>query len=542
MKRYLKTLMICTVTVILFFGLIVGGLCNTDNLLRMSMANVPVLDPGVGSDEAAAAIYPNLYDSLVFPTHEGLVVPSLATDWTISEDNLTWEFNLRKGVKFHNGDEVTASDVVFSMNRLLTIGQGYGYLFQGRVAKISAADTYKVQVVFDKPYGPFLSTLVRLYILNEDQVMANIKKDGPYGEFGDYGKEWLLNHDAGSGPYMLAEYAQNQYVTCDKFSEYWQDFDANNPDRFKIIGNTEAVTIRTMMLRKELEITDSFQSTETLASLDATDGIDVMSFFGGTIMYLTLNNQVAPTDDIHFRKAIAYLVDRETMVKKIFPGCAIADSPVSNALAGYKSGAFNYSYNLEKAAEELKQSKYYKDLDKYPFEVVWISQTPEREKLALSIQADAAKIGLKIKVTKVPWLSLVEMGSNAETTPTAVTVLTTPHYAEAGSPLSAQYSYVNTGSWETLDWVQNKEIDAMIKDALFTIDVDQRMEKYQEIQVKLMESCPTIPLFNVAEKHAYQSAYVSWEAADRAAKGQLVVPVMGYQYYMRNIKVYPDKK
>ncbi len=78
---------------------------------------------------ASTIVLCNMYDSLVFPNVDGSVKPWLAKSWEISGDGLTYTFELVPGVKFHNGDELTAEDVVFSLQRILTIGEGYGYLF-----------------------------------------------------------------------------------------------------------------------------------------------------------------------------------------------------------------------------------------------------------------------------------------------------------------------------------------------------------------------------------------------------------------------------
>ena len=98
------------------------------------------------------------------------------------------------------------------MDRIIEIGEGYGYMFSGKVEKSEAVNDYTVRFTLSEPYGPFLVTLVRLYILNEELVTANVKMDGTYGDNGDYGKEWLLTHDAGSGPYSCREMRLEEYL------------------------------------------------------------------------------------------------------------------------------------------------------------------------------------------------------------------------------------------------------------------------------------------------------------------------------------------
>lgn len=512
-----------------------GGGAGQDKIVRIMFSNTPYLDPAVGSDEASTAAFPNIYDSLVVPTHDGDTEPSLATEWTVSEDGLTWVFKLRDDVKFHNGEPLKASDVVFTMNRLLTIGEGFAYLFQGKVKETTALDDYQVQFTLSEPFGPFLSTLVRLYIVSEKDVMDNLS-DGNYGEFKDYGKAYLNEHDAGSGPYQVTEYVSGDHVSGKKFDGYFEKFDEGSPESFKFMVSPESVTVKTMMSRQEVEITDMFQPMEAFAELDKMDGVSVMKFFGGSMMYLTMNNKKAPTDDIHFRKAMAYLADRANMVESIFPGSKVANGPVTEVLAGSLDEKLTYDYNLEKAEEELKLSKYYDQLDGLDYTIYWVAETPDREKLALLIQSDAAKIGLNVNVEKVPWLTFVESAATPEQSPNSGTILTTPSYSEAGSQLVASYLSKEIGSWESLDWYSNDKVDTVIKDAISTIDREERLKKYEEAQRLIMEDYATVPLFELVETHAYQSGYLYWEAADRAEKGESVVPVMGYQYSLEGMK------
>ena len=512
-----------------------GGGAGQDKIVRIMFSNTPYLDPAVGSDEASTAAFPNIYDSLVVPTHDGDTEPSLATEWTVSEDGLTWVFKLRDDVKFHNGEPLKASDVVFTMNRLLTIGEGFAYLFQGKVKEATALDDYQVQFTLSEPFGPFLSTLVRLYIVSEKDVMDNLS-DGNYGEFKDYGKAYLNEHDAGSGPYQVTEYVSGDHVSGTKFDGYFDKFDEGSPESFKFMVSPESVTVKTMMSRKEVEITDMFQPMEAFEEMDKMDGVSVMKFFGGSMMYLTMNNKKAPTDDIHFRKAMAYLADRANMVESIFPGSKVADGPVTQVLAGSLDEKLTYDYSLEKAEEELKLSKYYDQLDGLHYTIYWVAETPDREKLALLIQSDAAKIGLNVNVEKVPWLTFVESAATPEQSPNSGTILTTPSYSEAGSQLVASYLSKEIGSWESLDWYSNDKVDTVIKDAISTIDREERLKKYEEAQRLIMQDYATVPLFELVETHAYQSGYLYWEAADRAEKGESVVPVMGYQYSLKGMK------
>jgi len=504
--------------------------------LRTTWAWPTYIDPAVGSDFSSSVALVNLYDTLVYPDEKGTSKPHVAESWEVSADGLVWTVHLRQGIKFHDGTELTAEDVKFSMDRLTTIGEGYAYLFAGKVIT-ETADRYTVVFHLKEPFGPFLITLFRLYIVNKDLVMTNVKKPGPYGDMGDYGKQYLLTHDAGSGPYMLKEFSLEEHLLMVKNPNYWQPIDSYAPDEFKMIGTTEPVTVRTLISRRELEITDQWQSLEALTALDKIEGVDIAGYFPGTEFYYMMHTKNPPTDDIHFRKAMAWAVDYKTVVEKLFPGSIQSRGPVPQTLPGADPRVFQYYRNLDKAILELKQSKYYAQLDKYTVTVHWCAEVPDEEKVALLFMSNMADIGIDVKVVKVPWMSMIEEMATMETSPNIVTIFDSAHYPEAGSLLESRYKSESAATWEQNEWLFDTKLDAMINDSIKTIDREERFAEYVKIQRYITDLCPTLFLFDQVEKHAYQATYVDWPAA----RGE-VIPVMGYNFAGRFIKVYPDKR
>jgi len=277
MQRMSKTLL----AVLLVCGLAVGFAAMGQTEFRVSFSWPTYADPAVGSDYSSSSTFVNIYDSLVYPNVEGGVRPHLAELWETSDDGLEWTFYLRKGIKFHDGTELTAQDVKFSMDRLTTIGEGYGYLFSA-VESTEVVDDYTVRFTLSEPLGPFIAIMVRLYVLNKDLVMANLQ-EGPYGEYGDYGKKFLLTNDAGSGAYTIKEFPLESYVLMEKVPDYWGNkyvgmIEDEAPDLVQFFGITEPVTVRTMMANRELEICDQWQPEESLVTLDAIEGVDIARF------------------------------------------------------------------------------------------------------------------------------------------------------------------------------------------------------------------------------------------------------------------------
>jgi len=501
-------------------------------VLRATFAWPTYIDPAVGSDFSSTSALCNLYDTLVFPNTEGGVDPQLAERWEVSGDGLVWTFYLKKGIKFHNGSELTASDVAFSMNRILEIGEGLAYVFLGTVEGATALDDYTVQFELAEPSGLFLISLIRLYVLDEEEVMANIVTPGPYGDKGDYGKEYLLTQDAGSGPYKVKEFPLEEYLLMEKYDDWFGTFAPNAPDEVRFIATTEAATVRTMMSRRELEITDQWQTIEALEALDGMEGVDVAAFPVLTEFYYMIHSRKPPTDDIHFRRAMAYAFDYDTAVSLEWPGTKQSRGPVPAITAGHNPDVFVFQRDLDKAREELAKSVYADQLDQYPVEVHWITEVPAEEKWALLFQANMAEIGISVEIVATPWLSVVEETASQEASPHIVTIYVSADFPEAGSLLKVRYHSDAAPTWSQNEWLLDETLDQRIDDALVTVDQEDRYAKYRELQDYIVELCPTIFLYDQVQKHAYQSAYVDWPAA----RGE-VIPVMGYTMFAPVIEV-----
>ncbi|HHV78313.1 MAG TPA: ABC transporter substrate-binding protein [Firmicutes bacterium] len=512
-------------------------------IVRMTQAWPVKLDPAMGYDNASSVAYANLYDTLVMVDPDGTIKPWVAKSWDYDATSKTYTFKLEKGIKFHNGDTLTAADVVFSAKRMLTIGGGWAFVFKNVIKDVVAEGEDTVKFILTGDYGPFLKTLVHLPILNQKQVMANIKKDGTYGEFGDYGKEWLVTHDAGSGPYMVKEMKTSEYLSAVRFPDYWKGVENGSPESFKIIGTTEAATVRTLMSRKELEITDEWQTAEAYSKLKELPGVKVADFVSGGLMIFHFNTSKKPLDDVHVRRALQYCFDYDSALK-IFPGGKLTSGPVGSALPGYDASLPKFRQNLDKAREELKQSKYKDTIGNYEIELAWTAEVPDEEKVALLLQSNAEQLGIKIKVTKGPWLTWLDKVRKPETTPHIFTrVQTSISFPEAGAILD-YFRSTARGQPTNCHWFADnvqKEIDTLVGDALATMDTNARYEKYKTITRKIVDLASDIWVVELPQRQAYQADYLIWPAAQAAEKGEPVNTLVGLRTYFRDMRLVPEK-
>ncbi len=506
---------------------------TTGKVIRMTAAFGDSFDPACGMDSVACTADVNLYDSLVYPDLDGNIVNGVAEDYTISDDGLTYTFTLKDGVNFHDGSAMTAQDVVFSYDRLLTIGQGYAYLFQNHVDKVEAPDDKTVVITLKDSFAPFLSMLCRLYIVNEDLVKANLGS-GNYGDMGDYGMAYLSQNDAGSGPYTCTSYTMNQRIVMSKFNGYHGTFAENAPDTVELINGTEAATVRTMMANGELEISDEWQTYEAYQALGQLDGVKVNTFGAGKILYLMMNTKNAPLDDVHVRRAIAYMIDYEQVRENLFPGYLPVTNYVGDSLKGSETSATAYTYDLDKAKEEIRASKYADQLlsGEQSIQVAWVSEVPDEEKLALLIQSAAAQLGVNVEISKVAWATQVQNTASVESTPNTSVCYMSPDYGEAGAMLYQRLDSDTAGTWQQTEWLQNTEVDQKIAQSLATMDDAQRFALYGEIEAEAIDQVYGIAVAEQGEQHAYVD-YITFPAMEKGVGSTS----LGYNFLFKDFQV-----
>lgn len=517
---------------------------NPTRLVRRGESFPCYIDPAVGADFCSQDGQTNLYDPLVWPQPGGGVIPWIATSWNVSSDNLNYTFAIRQGVTFHDGGTLTANDVAFSMQRLLTVGQGYSWIYTdyiNNVTGITVIDTNTIMFHLNKPEGAFLDSLVRLYIVEKSTVMAHLASSGPYGSLADYGTTWLATNDAGSGPYKLKAISVTSYVYMTQFSGYWnqQSVDPLAPTEVDLVATAaSSATEKTSMLNKQLEVSDEWQGDSFLDPLNTTGYVFAESHADAGEYYYMMNTQIKPTDDVYVRKALAYAFDYVTTMSMIYSRFQQSGSCIPMALPGAVN-VTPYYYNLTLAEDMLEQSKYYPDIknnpQNYPITFQVMNEVPERMSDALHFAETAAIIGLNVKVTSIPWGTMVAEVANYTTNPNILPIVVDPLFLDAGSMLAERYSIASQGSFDNCVWLNNATLDAEISTAQGTTGTSSRLAQYAHIQQEIMNICPDIWVYDFKVAEAVQS-YVWIPQMHNASS---VIGIQGYNCVFRTWQVSP---
>lgn len=506
-------------------------------VLRIDEVAVAEIDPAKSTDFIDSILFYNLYDTLVAAAPGGRLAPSVAESWTISPDALTYVFKIRQGIKFHDGTPLTAADVEFSLQRMMALRQGFSYLYDGWVSAVKASGPSTVAITLAKPYGPFLSTLVRLGVANKALVLKN-KKDGKFGEFGDYGDAFLSATDAGSGPYQIKSHNPQQLSVIEKYPAYWQGFAANAPDEVRVLLSVEAATIRTLMVRREHDVTSQWLPTEIYRALDDTQGIALATERGQSNLFLKINTKRAPTDDINVRKAMALGFDYDEVLRLIRINDRVtagktARGPIPEGFPGFDATLPVPKRDVAAAKAALGQSKY-KDVE---MEFGWVAEVPLEEKIALLFQQNMAEIGVNVKVVKVPWALMTEKATKPDSTPNIVPIFFAGTYPDPDSFLYSTYHSTAAGSWTSMEWLLSKDVDGLLDKARTTATADQRLLLYKQAQKMIVNQVPDIYPYEQFAVFAYQE-YVTPAFIDPAK----AIPVQGAHWNFRLWQVDMAKK
>ncbi|MCF8069467.1 MAG: ABC transporter substrate-binding protein [Desulfobacterales bacterium] len=383
-----KVLLLVFLALLLCFG--GSAVAKEKNLITVFLWDINDWDPHQCYSDGARLLT-NIYETLVI-YEDGKVVPKLATSWEKSDGGKVWTFKLRKGVKFQNGEPFNAHAVKYSIDRLVTLGMGASWIFEG-ISEIKVIDEYTVQFISEDPlpvdlmlgsyYGPYMMPPK----LTEEK-----------------GADWFQAGNAcGTGPYKLQSYEKGVQAVLAKFDDYWGGWKDNQFDIaiYKVV--LESSTAIQLLKRGEMDIIESVP-VENIPDLEADPNIRTLISDGIANVFYDFHNQKAPTDDINVRKAICHAVNVNELVETILGKTAtVANGPISPTMWGYNPNLKGYDYNPEKAKELLGKSKYAEQWKKDGLDITITAYDEGTVPMAVYIQAALAKVGIKAEIDSTPW-------------------------------------------------------------------------------------------------------------------------------------------
>ncbi|AFK21027.1 ABC-type dipeptide/oligopeptide/nickel transport system, substrate-binding protein (plasmid) [Haloferax mediterranei ATCC 33500] len=471
------------------------------------------LDPMKGSDNLETILLHNVYDPLLYYTNETppQIQTWLASNWSVDDDNKTYTFELRDDATFHNGDPVTASDVKYSVRRMMDMQQGVSWMWSGILSpeNVEIVDEKTVKMTTNEIFAPFPFTLPFLYILNKSQVEANTKSDGQFGANGDYGTEWLEDNDAGSGAYKLAKRDRKQQVVIERNEDWWGTFPDNGYESVTADMVQETATVAGKV-KQGAEMSDQWLPLDTYTELAQTDGVKVSAKATFTPFYIYMHTQREPLNDVHVRKAISYAFDYETALNDVmFGDSEHLKGPLPGAMWSHTEDLETYETDLEKAKAELEKSEYSaSDID---LTYTYVTGLTTEKNMGLLLQSNLQKLGASVSIEKAPWSKITEMVTSKESTPDMLAIYLSFSYADPDTFLYPAWHSDSHGSWTSASWYQNDRVDELLTKARRTVSKENRIPLYEEAQRVIADEAPALFVMNQATRNALAGSVKGFE-------------------------------
>ncbi|MEB2288056.1 MAG: ABC transporter substrate-binding protein [Anaerolineae bacterium] len=464
------------------------------------------LDPSRAYEPGGSLIHVSVYDTLVtFPSDSvGEILPNLAASWDISDDGLVYTFALRDDVVFSNGDPLTAEDVVFSFNRMKNL-KGNPSFLADTIASVEATDDLTFVMTLNQPDPAILAKLIfdAFSVLNADEVRANGGTDAPDAAETDTAEPWLMNHSAGTGPYIVESYEPTVQTVLVRNPNYWGE--PAYFDRIIIRNLPETSTQKLALEAGDIDIAMDVIADQ-VPSFESNPDIEVFSTQSDTLIFLLCNQDPAiggPVSNPLVQKAIRYAVNYEEL--RFLSGKG-ANNPAAMVPIGF-GGALDPSEgltrDLDMARSLLAEAGYPNGFEinfEYPD---WNYIGTDFGIVAQKVQADLAEVG--IKATLVPQEFQTSLDAYRSGRQGFSLWLWNPDYQDTLDYVEFLPGGVvgNRANWT--DANADPEILALRDAVKVETDAATRNELFREIQLYEQESGPFVPLFQPGVHFAFRS-------------------------------------
>ena len=485
MKTYLKTHLRVICSAIAFLtAMPASAQTPSDVLVVGQIAEPKSLDPATVTAVNDFRILMNMYDGLVRYKDGALEVePSLATDWQISTDGLTYTFNLRRGVNFHDGTAFDAEAVAFNFDRMLDENHPYHdtgpfplSFFFSTIESVEAVDAATVRFTLSEPYAPFLSNLA--YPTGLIVSPTEVKKHGK-----DFGR-----NPSGTGAFRFGEWVSNSKVVLTRNAQYWGGAPKLKAVVFRPL--TDSNTRVAEMLSGGIDVMVEIPP-DNVTQFDG-NGYLLYEQAGPHVWFLILNAKSGPFADKRVRQAVNYAIDKKRLVENVLQGTAeVAAGPTPPAFAwAYNDKLEPYPYDPEKARALIKAAGH--DGAQLTFYVTeGGSGMLDPVAMGVAIQADLAEVGLKVKIETYEWntfLGKVNPGLEGKADMAEMAWMT-------NDPDTLPYLALRTDAWPdkkgfNSGYYSNPKVDELLEAARTATDQSTRASLYKEMQVLVQEDAP----------------------------------------------------
>ncbi len=460
------------------------------------------IDPYNLQESEGTQVGQAVFDSLVtFDPLTSEVKPAAAKSWESNEDATVWTFSLVPGAKFHNGREVTAEDFKYAWERIsdpkneseisyhLSAVKGYDEMQAGTATElegVKAVDATTLEVTLNYAFADFEYVVGHpaLAPVPEEEVE---KDPEAFGEM-----------PIGNGPFKMSEpWARDQYIKVEKFADYYGDAPYIDGIEFKILADQDTAFLEFQAGNMDLVQIPAGQIQATVDEYgESPDGYTVnpgeQTLLGTeqAVYFLLMNNTDEALKNPKVRQALSMAIDRQAICDTVFEGTRIpATGIVPEGIVGFRDGAWEYAkYDVE-AAKALLAEAGYPNGEGMPKITLEYNTGSGHEDILQLVQNDLKNLGIESELVGTEWAQYLDK-------------LTEKTYQigrlgwVADYPIMDNFLYplFKTGGDDNYSVYSNLEIDALLEEARKTVDDDERIAMYQDIEAKIGSESPVIPM------------------------------------------------
>lgn len=490
--------------------------------------NPATLDPAYVQDQYGTAVVQQLFDGLVRFDPYLLVLPALAETWQIEENGKSYRFTLQKNARFHNGDMVSAQDVVFSLSRLLRVSpspailpqllkidgaQAYRDLRTDKVSGLQAIDEHVVLIQLEEPHAPFLTALgmYQAKIVPKAEVLRTGK------EFG--------RKPVGSGPFRFVSWEQNKSIQLERFAEYFAGETLLDKVEYRIYPGGEIDQIVTDFRNGELDempvlgnIREELSSQKDLQWFHRP-ALSLM-FYGLKVDHPLLNNP-------EFRRKLSEAIDRKKLLSEVYND---QFEPAERIMPPGMPGVSQESKLQLPAVPETSQmdssnSATGEKGGGLSLEIVSGSKSAFAQAELNFVRQAWAELGIDLAIRYITDWSEFEAYINSD----QVQIYRYAWFADMPDPDSFFYPLFASNSAANYMGYKDEKVNQLILSAQGKSDPAERAEMYREIEALIMKSTPVIPLVYPSVDLVYKS-YV--QGAQPSALGSHYMPL--HRVWLKN--------
>jgi peptide/nickel transport system substrate-binding protein len=364
-----------------------------------AISEMVTLDPSTEFSNSIMVLC-NLYEPLIWydPSQSPPFVPALATSWQSSDSSQTWTFQLRQGVKFHDGTPFNATAVKYSIERTMALGQGAAFIWSP-VKEVNALDTYTVQFILSSP-TPLDVIATASYAAW--MISPNVDIVAKAAGFTNASAWFNAGHDDGTGPYTLTKYDPQSEVVMQKFPDYWSGWTGDQVDT-AVVRVVRDETVQEQMVKSgEIQIAQQVPFAD-IPSLQNEANVKV--YFSPQYQNLIgmFNNLKFPFNNTLIRQAVSYAVPYQQIVTGVLHGYGNQSiGPIPYGMPGHFNDLPQYTYDPAKAKQLMAQAGY--PNGGFTILLTYLTGDSREQGTAELMKSSLKDLGIDVDIRAMTWI------------------------------------------------------------------------------------------------------------------------------------------